>query len=240
MKTTRSLVSLSLAFAVFAVLAGCASSKVTQRQSNLGADEKLARPGMIFVYDFAATADDLAPGVADAAAYSAPSTPPSPEEIETGRKLGVEVADQLTVNIRAMGLSAHHASANTTPSVGDLVIHGHFASIEEGSRGKRLVVGFGSGNADLQTVVETFEVTPSGLRKLGSGTVDSGSGKTPGMLLPIAVTVATANPVGLLVGGAVKVAGEVSGKDTIEGAAKRTSEQIAEALEEAFKKQGWI
>jgi hypothetical protein len=36
------------------------------------------------------------------------------------------------------------------------------------------------------------------------------------MLVPLAVTVATANPIGLLVGGAVKVSGEVSGRDKIE------------------------
>jgi hypothetical protein len=83
-------------------------------------------------------------------------------------------------------------------------------------------------------------VTQSGLRKLGSGEIDSGGGKTPGLLLPIAVTVATANPVGILVGGAVKASGELSGRNTIEGAADRTATQIASELQTAFKKQGWI
>ena len=51
---------------------------------------------------------------------------------------------------------------------------------------------------------------------------------------------ATANPIGLIVGGAVKVGGEVSGSGTIEGSAKRTAAEIADELKVAFEKQGWI
>ena len=39
------------------VLAGCASTKVTERQAYTG--EKLARPDRIIVYDFAATPDEV-------------------------------------------------------------------------------------------------------------------------------------------------------------------------------------
>jgi hypothetical protein len=54
------------------------------------------------------------------------------------------------------------------------------------------------------------------------------------------VTVATANPIGLVVGGAIKASGEISGRDTIEGAAERTASQIATELKAGFAKQGWI
>jgi len=60
------------------------------------------------------------------------------------------------------------------------------------------------------------------------------------MLVPIAVVAATANPIGLIVGGAVKLYGAKSGSDTIEGSAKRTADAIAKELREAFEKQGWI
>ena len=58
--------------------------------------------------------------------------------------------------------------------------------------------------------------------------------------MPLAVTIATANPVGLIVGGAMKVGGEVTGKSTIEGTAKRTVKKISDELRVAFQKQGWI
>jgi hypothetical protein len=62
----------------------------------------------------------------------------------------------------------------------------------------------------------------------------------PGVVLPLAVMAATANPIGLVVGGAVKAAGEIDGSATIEGSAKRTANEIAAQLEKAAERQGWI
>jgi hypothetical protein len=70
--------------------------------------------------------------------------------------------------------------------------------------------------------------------------VKSGASKGPGLIVPLAVTIATANPIGLVVGGAVKAAGEVSGSSTIEGSGKRTAELIAKELKLKFQQQGWI
>ena len=91
---------------------------------------------------------------------------------------------------------------------------------------KRMVVGSGSGNTQLITAVEGFRMTSPGLRLLGGGTVNSGGSKTPGVILPLAVMAATSNPIGLVVGGTVKVAQEASGSATLEGAAKRTADQL--------------
>jgi len=214
--------------------AGCATTKVTERQAYEGGP--LPRPDHVWVYDFAATPGD-APGDAE---FNEPSQPQSAKEIDAGRKLGAEVAKQLAAKIEAMGLTADVATDQTMPAVNDIVIKGYFTSIEEGSMGKRLVIGFGSGNADLQTNVEAYQMTSSGLRKLGGGSLNAGGGKMPGVLLPLAVTAATANPIGLVVGGAVKAEGEISGRSTIEGSAKRTADEIATQLQSAFEKQGWI
>jgi hypothetical protein len=62
----------------------------------------------------------------------------------------------------------------------------------------------------------------------------------PGVVVPLAVTIATANPIGLIVGGAMKVGGEVTGSSTIEGSAKRTAKKISEELRGAFERQGWL
>jgi hypothetical protein len=56
----------------------------------------------------------------------------------------------------------------------------------------------------------------------------------------VAVLAATANPIGLVVGGAIKATGEATGAATIEGSAKRTADAIAEQLREAAQRQGWI
>jgi hypothetical protein len=40
-----------------------------------------------------------------------------------------------------------------------------------------VVIGFGSGGAELQTAVEGYEMTPQGLRKLGQATAKPIQGK---------------------------------------------------------------
>jgi hypothetical protein len=95
----------------------------------------------------------------------------------------------------------------------------------------------GSGNAELKTMVEGFQMPAQGLRQLGSGELDAGGSRTPGILAPIAVVAATANPIGLIVGGVVKLHGDKSGSEMIEGSAKRTAEAIAKQLRGAFEKR---
>jgi hypothetical protein len=83
-------------------------------------------------------------------------------------------------------------------------------------------------------------MTAQDLRLLGSGDFRSGGGKLPGMAVPVAVLAATANPIGLVVGGGAKLYGEATGSDTIQGAAKRTVDEIAAQLRTAAEEQGWI
>jgi hypothetical protein len=220
-------------------LAACASTKVTESQTYQG--DRIARPDRIIVHAFAATPEDI-PAWSDAASgHVEPSTPPSAAEIETGRKLGAQVAKDLVEEIRAMGMPAELAVGQPPPGVGDIVISGYFESIDKGSTVKRLAIGFGSGSAELKTQVEGYLMTEEGLRKVGSrGIASGGGGKTPGVVVPLAVTIATANPIGLIVGGAVKMGGEVTGKNTIAGTAKRTAQKISEELRDAFKRQGWL
>ena len=220
-----------------ALVAGCASTKVTNRQRYEG--EKIARPDRIIVHDFAATPADIPAGSVPHQ-YAVQSTPPTAEEIEVGRKLGAQVAQDLVAEILGMGLLAVRPAGQPAPRVGDIVIMGYFESVDTGSAAKRVVLGFGSGAAELKTSVEGYLMTDKGLRLLGSSQVDSGGGKTPGVAVPLVVAVATGNPIGLIVGGAMKVGGEVTGKTTIEGTAKRTAKEIAKELRVAFQKQGWI
>jgi hypothetical protein len=219
------------------VLAGCASTSVSNRETYSG--EKLARPDRIIVDDFAATPADV-PASSTAASQSAGSTPQTARDIEEGRKLGAEVAKQLVLDLQDMGLPAVQAAGQAPPRLNDIVIKGSFVTIEEGSAGKRVLLGFGSGASELKTVVEGYQMTAQGLRKLGGGEVASGGSKTPGMVVPLAVAAATANPIGLIVVGGMKAYGEVSGSSKVEGRAKATADEIAAQLKVAAQKQGWI
>jgi hypothetical protein len=78
------------------------------------------------------------------------------------------------------------------------------------------------------------------LRKLGSGTLSSAGNKTPGIAAPAAIAIATGNPVGLIVVGGMKIYGETSGKNTLEGRSKATADAIAEQLRIRFQDRGWV
>jgi hypothetical protein len=223
---------------ILLVLTGCASTKITERQAYTG--EKLARPDRIIVHDFGATPAEVHAESALPSESAAAATPQTAEDVEVGRKLGAEVAKQLVADLQGMGLPAVRAAGQPPPRVGDIVIKGSFVTVEEGGAGKRVLVGFGSGAADLRTVVEGYVMTAQGLRRLGGGEVASESGKTPGMVAPLAVAAATANPIGLIVVGGMKLHGEMTGSSTIEGRAKSTADEIAAQLKVGAEKQGWI
>jgi Domain of unknown function (DUF4410) len=235
MKSQRSIVAWLF---VFVLMAGCASTKVTERESYKGG--KLPRPDRIIVYDFTANPAKVPPESGFATEKAVATTPPTAEQLKTTEKLGAEVAKQLVADLRDAGLPAVQAAGQPAPQVDDIVIRGYFVTVDKGSAAKRVLVGFGSGDAELMTAVEGYQMTSQGLHLLGSGEVQSGGGKMPGMVLPVAVMAATANPIGLIVGGAVKIAGEADGSDTIEGSAKRTADEIATQLKKAAQEQGWI
>ena len=139
-----------------------------------------------------------------------------------------------------MGRAGCGNGAVTTPEVNDIVIRGYLVSIEQGSAAKRMTIGFGSGGSELATTVEGYQMTAQGLRKLGSGTLGSKGSKGPGAGVGAAGWLITGSPIGLIVGGGLKVYGEASGSAKIEGRAKATAKEIADQLKTRFKEQGWI
>ena len=234
----RTLATMVPCLFALAVLAGCASTEVTGRQRLV--NEKLPKPNQILVYDFSASAADVPADSAFAGQSSAPATAPTDEEITLGRQLGIQIAADLVAAIREMGLPAAQVSQGATPQVNDIVIRGYLVSIEEGSTAKRMIIGFGSGGSELTTAVEGYQMTASGLRKIGSGTTGAKGSKGPGASLGAAGWLITGSPVGLIVGGGMKIYGEASGSAKIEGRAKATAKEIADVLKQRFQEEGWI
>ena len=230
----------SIVGCLLAVLAatGCNSTKVTQREQLV--KEPLPRPANIYIQDFATTASEVPADSTLARTFTVESMPQTPEQLAAGKQLGADIAAQLAQQISAMGMPARRMTPGATPRVNDIVIRGYLVSIDEGSTAKRVAIGFGSGSSELRTVVEGFQVTANGMRKLGSGSVSSASGKSPGGAMGAAVFVATANPAGLIVSSGMKAYGETSGSAQLEGRAKATSKEVADVLKQRFKEQGWI
>lgn len=221
-----------------AAVAGCASTSVSQQQQLVTGS--IARPGQIWVYPLAATPADLPPEstlVGDPSVVSAPQTP---DQIAEGRKLGAQIATQVVQEIIGLGLPAAVASAASRPQLKDLVIEGSLLSVQQGSAAARVSIGFTAGESELKVAVEGFQMTAVGLRKLGSAQVGSTGNKTPGAAVGLASWAITHNPAGFIVSTGMKVYGEESGSNTIEGRVKQISNKIGEELKTRFQEQGWI
>jgi hypothetical protein len=227
---------LALAFGLL-VLAGCASANVSNQKSNVTG--LIPRPGQIWVYDFSANPADI-PADSALTNIDKPEKPPTDEEVAMGRQLGISISAELVSKIKEMGMPAAVATPDTKPQLNDIVLRGYLVSIEKGGTLARMTIGFGAGGSELTTVVEGYQMTTNGLRKLGSGTVGATGSKGPGMALGAATWAVTGSPVGLVVSGGLKVYGEASGRSSVEGRAKDTAKEIADFLKTKFQAQGWI
>jgi len=216
------------------MLAGCATSELTQRQT-YAAQERFPRPDRIIVYDIRATPNDIPASASITGNYYRRQSPQTAREVQLGRELGAQVARGIVLEISNMGLTAQRAGYGPAPQIGDILLAGQFILIDKGSQKKRVLIGFGKGSGELRTHMEGYIVTPKGNRLLGSREITSKGGKTPGMLLPLVMR----NPAGLILGGAMNIRKE-SGPETIKGAAKRTVKEIAKELRKVFRRQGWI
>lgn len=228
---------LALLALVFA--AGCASTKVSNQQQTFSG--VLPKPDHIWVYDFVATGADVPSDSPLVGESNLDMTPQSDKEIAEGRKLGSQIANQLAQEIRAMGLPGATAWPGMKPQPNDIILRGYLLTVKQGSAGARVLIGFGAGGSEVRTMVAGFQVQADGQqRMLGSGTIDAKGNKTPGAALGLATFLATKNPAGLILSSGMKVYGEASGSDTVEGRAKATAKEIGDLLKKRFVEQGWI
>jgi len=103
-----------------------------------------------------------------------------------------------------------------------------------------MLIGFGAGASELKTLVEGYLVTKDGLKPLGSAEIKAAGGKMPGMLVPV-VGGAIAGKAGrsAVISGSMNVVQEL-GPESMNAAAKRTAKEIANLLQDAFRRRGWI
>lgn len=235
MKNATKFIACALALPL---IAGCASTDVSDRQS-AAASEAIAKPARVIVYDFASTPAALPPDSAIAGLHQERTTPQTPEEVELGRRLGTLVAARLIEELNEEGIAATAAATGPVPLPGDAVIRGEFVSIDEGSRMKRMLIGFGAGSAELNTLVEGYLVAAGGLVPLGSAEIETSGGRMPGMMIPMAGGAARgATAASAVVSGTSNTLQEL-GPEGLDGAAKRTAKEIAKVVVEAYEERGW-
>ena len=220
------------------IVTGCASSEMTTKRDL--AEGFVSKPGRIIVYNFASSVNQIDDGSVISPYVQQRTTPQTLEQKAMGLKLGDLVAGYLVKDILALGMPAERENSLRPARVGDLIIKGEFFSIEEGSRMKRMLIGFGAGANELKTHLMAYQVTATGLRRLGDAEFKAEGGNMPGMAVPLLGAAAFGNvAVSAAISGGMNVAQEVS-PESLEGAAKRTADEIAKELSRVFARKGWI
>ena len=131
-----------------ACLAGCASSNVQMLLEYEGT-KQLERPDLVLIHDF------IPPGEEDDPADQTP-TSETLEEAETCKEANEVIFDTLAEEMKKLGFPAQRA-IDPVPAVRNiLTIEGEFLCLDEGNSFQRLLIGFGAGSAQVNTIVRIF------------------------------------------------------------------------------------
>ena len=226
-----------LLFGLFALIAGCASSSARPVSTYSGT--ALAKPGRVLVVDFAVSPDQVSlnRGVFEGRAKPGDGTPQNAEQLKLGQEVATALSEELVKRITAMGLAAERAPGGKKAEPGTMVIEGRFVSIDEGSKARRLVIGFGAGGTEVKTTAEVYVGTLRGPVLAQTFETAAKSAPTPGLVTG-GPAVAAGKVVVAGAHAAVKLASE--SRKGVAADAERTAEELAKRLGEFFVAQGWI
>lgn len=220
-------------------LAACAPSIV---QTSFEQAPKLGRPNTILVYDFAVSADEvqLDRGVVGDIESQQAHTSRTAQELELGHKVARIISDSLVTEINAMGLPARRAWGAPSSWERALVVEGQLLSIDQGNQAERITIGLGAGRSDVESRVQLYAATQTGLERLETFTTTMKSGYMPGMAETMgAGAIGGHLAVAAAAGTALHGASEMLSGD-VEAEAKRSAKAIGTQLRGYFETQGWV
>jgi len=243
MRKTGSVVSsaatgLALAAVALTVMPGCA--RVSTGAVQMSTD-RLPRPELILVHDFQVSPDKVQ---LDSAISSQIKRAVKGNEAEDRLEVEQEVSRDLTKTlvdeIQKLGLRAEPATMASPVAGPTLSIEGQIVSIDEGNKAKRLAIGFGSGESEVRTLTQVYEVTSGDEHHLVEDVyTTTESSKKPGFG-PFAGMGAAAGVAAARVAAAAGVGVIGARSQTVEADAGHGAKQIAKELAKFFVEQGWI
>ena len=202
---------------------------------------KLPYPDRILIYNFAVSPGEVDPGLAaeKKLEQALADTPEDPEKLKTARAVANIVADALAQAMRELGLPAERWSGPAPDIQNGYTLEGQFVTIDEGDRALRMIVGFGVGGSEVQTLVQAYHIKGSRKELLGEAAVTAESSKKPG--------IAGTLPIGAVVSGIATAAAVSTGmgvvteiNQDVQDGAENTAEAIIDLLKPKFVENGWI
>jgi Domain of unknown function (DUF4410) len=213
------------------MLSGCTSvDTAAERQI---AEQRLPRPAIILVHDFAVSPDEVQPGQPWSSARLVQDTARTEAEKAVGHAFADEFATALVDEIRKLGLPAERPNAPQVPSGDVVTIKGRFISLA-GDPSAPGIVGFAGGWPDVLADVQLYGTNTGGERLSEDLEVSLSGGDhaLPAALLPDPTITA----------GQVAPAPALSPQlqAQLATAARQAAGTVAGQLKPYFAGQGWI
>lgn len=205
---------------VLSTVMGCASA-TTQRTGQLVEKGTLPRPPVLLIHDFAVAPD---------------GTPPS-AELERAQDIARSFSEEVITKLEAVGISAQRATDSTRVPLHALVVKGQFVTIDEGSRTKRMLIGFGAGSTMLEVEVQAYQMMESGLQRITEVQGEARGNRMPGMAVAAGMAPALGTVTPLLTQGVATVVREARGG--MRADIDRLAEQFAYKTVAFYQRQGW-
>lgn len=217
-----------------ALLAGCASTTVTQtRKAGV-----LPQPDRVLVRDFAVTLAEVEEdsGLGPTVWREAAGEVGGSQTLEVGRTASTALAEALVEKLVDAGIPAERSRGRVSLTPRTLVIAGKFLTVDEGNQTMRVLVGFGAGASEVRTRAQAW----MNGQLVAEAETTAKSGKKPGAAATLGVgaaagTVATA----AAVTGAMTTGSELF-MTSVAADGRRTGQEIAERIIRAYRERGWL
>lgn len=220
-------ISLILAVVLSTGSIGCATANTNGMRATR--TDRLPQPRGIVVYDFEPTANSI--GLDAGRNPTEGGQGITNEEFASRREVGRVLADVLAEELDDRGFLTSRESGSVEVPEGMMAIGGQIVTVQEGSRAKRVLIGFGSGRSRLSSAAQLHGITMIGPADLWEYQNTAASGARPGILttLPIGIAVQGVTLLVLLMNGGMSAMGELSAASTSN--AKRMGKELAAAIE---------
>jgi hypothetical protein len=232
----------SLGYLVLAVsMLGCAGAQVTQQSS--AAPIANSRPSQVFVYPFAVNAADVSlnSGFFQVAYRQMSDDNTSDQQAQIAHQTAQNICIQVAADLTQKGINSTCLQRGVPPTGSNvLILDGQFTDISEGNRLRRMVIGLGSGQSKVNTVVQVIQKTDQGSTEILDFETTADSGYMPGAGIT--------GPAGAAAGGATAAASlgvnlAAGGVKTYTSStgylADKTTNQIVELVVNYYNRQGW-
>jgi hypothetical protein len=226
------------AFWCLAAMCGCASSKLQKGYENT---IQQTPPSVVLIYKFYVSSQVIKENQSIIAKGSAALSSDTAEERqeELGREVQESLAQDLVDGVNALGIPARHADSSLVPA-NAVLIQGQFASIDEGNRLRRNIIGFGSGQSTVDATVVVSQITSGQQIRLLHFATHADSGAMPGALVTGGAGAAAGAGTAAVLGANAGLSIVKSYRSQVAQLASKSADQTVAYLSEYFARQGWI